>query len=457
MGAQQQQKVTLFSLEDARKLLGVWKAAAANYSQWSPRALGDLSPSAGQFRRLLNIAYEASLLPEEGRFPKVSLLFQVRSGPPLGPFNGNRYVISYAKPLPLSVGQVRKIAGSVNPTSSYLLIEASSGKGAQLKIRGTCLSPLDDTWNSIDQYRRERILPFPYVVVSIEGPARLTLRAGSLIFARTQGATVQTGATPVAAIHRIITWRDALAGALTEYVEARDKKKAQHLRSPTLLEDAQLVVQILLVRLVRAVRELGHGALVLVCSADEASRIAKGHDGGVEVVHQLAPDSRTRIWQSLLSAFVGEQDLFGELQSHRGREEGRTALEYGAVQLLIEGVTKAYKELYAELELLASYANIDGALVISERLDCVCFGSAVRDLESSDPPVYVMNGFALDSASQQMREKHYGTRHRAAFRFVNAHPGSIAIVISHDGDVKVCYRHADRVQCHLHTFPPVAE
>lgn len=459
MSARQQNKVTLFSLGDARRLLEVWTAAAANYSVWSSRALGDLSPSPGQLRQLLNIAYEASLLPEEGRFPKVHLLFQVGGGPLIGPFNGDRYVISYEKPLSFSVGQVRKIAASVNPTNSYLLIEAGSSTRAPLKIRGTCLSPHDDDWTAIDQYRRERLLPFPYVVVSIDGPARLTLRAGSLILARTQGGTIQTGATPVAAIHRIIGWRDMLAAALTEYVGALDERAgvAQHLRSPTLLKDAQVVVQVLLDRFIRAVRELGHGALVLVCSADEAARIASGQDDGVEVLHKLSAHSCKRIWRALLGAFTGEQHLFAEIQSHRGREEGRTALEFGAVQLLIEGVTKAYKELYAELELLASYANLDGALIISDRLDCVCFGSAVRDLESSDPPVYIMKGFAPDSTAQQLREKHYGTRHRAAFRFVYTHPHSIAVVVSHDGDVKVCYRHADRVQCHLHTFPPVAE
>jgi hypothetical protein len=55
---------------------------------------------------------------------------------------------------------------------------------------------------------------------------------------------------------------------------------------------------------------------------------------------------------------------------------------------------------------------------------------------------------ALDTEGRELRAEDIeavGTRHRAAYRFVNDHPESLAIVISHDGGVSFVANREGRV------------
>ena len=83
---------------------------------------------------------------------------------------------------------------------------------------------------------------------------------------------------------------------------------------------------------------------------------------------------------------------------------------------------------------VANLAAIDGAVVLDKRFGVVGFGAEV----SNELPAPARVWRALDTEGTKLRPEELeavGTRHRAAYRFVNDHPAALAIVISHDGGV----------------------
>ena len=82
----------------------------------------------------------------------------------------------------------------------------------------------------------------------------------------------------------------------------------------------------------------------------------------------------------------------------------------------------------------ANLTAIDGALVVDKRLGLLGFGAEV----SADLPAPSRVWRALDVEGKEREPnavENVGTRHRAAYRFVQDHPRGLAIVISHDGGV----------------------
>ena len=85
-------------------------------------------------------------------------------------------------------------------------------------------------------------------------------------------------------------------------------------------------------------------------------------------------------------------------------------------------------------DLLANLAQIDGAVVLDKRFALAGFGAEVSS--ELAPPARVWRALDREGVERQCEEvEAVGTRHRAAYRFVREHAGSLAIVVSQDGAV----------------------
>jgi hypothetical protein len=83
---------------------------------------------------------------------------------------------------------------------------------------------------------------------------------------------------------------------------------------------------------------------------------------------------------------------------------------------------------------IANLTAIDGAVVVDKRLGLLGFGAEV----SAELPTPERVWRATDTEGTEVTPEdveNVGTRHRAAYRFVKAHPRGCAIVVSHDGGV----------------------
>jgi hypothetical protein len=85
--------------------------------------------------------------------------------------------------------------------------------------------------------------------------------------------------------------------------------------------------------------------------------------------------------------------------------------------------------------LVSGLAAVDGAVVLNKRFELIGFGAEV----SGELPYPDTVQQALDVEGERRSPEaanSVGTRHRAAYRFVTAHPAGLAVVISLDGMVR---------------------
>jgi hypothetical protein len=102
------------------------------------------------------------------------------------------------------------------------------------------------------------------------------------------------------------------------------------------------------------------------------------------------------------------------------------------------------ERLFASAVTLAGLTAVDGCVVLNHNLDVLGFGGRICLSESDEKVVNsprklknVETGAVLDDA--EIASIGLGTRHGSAFRLCKAHSGSLAFVISQDGDLRVFY------------------
>jgi hypothetical protein len=113
-------------------------------------------------------------------------------------------------------------------------------------------------------------------------------------------------------------------------------------------------------------------------------------------------------------------------------EDGSSALE------------RLERSVFELSRLTANHTAVDGAVVLDKRLGLVGFGAEV----SAELPTPERVWRALDPEGHEREPndlENVGTRHRAAYRFVNDHPDGLAIVVSHDGGVTFVAKRGDAI------------
>jgi len=97
-------------------------------------------------------------------------------------------------------------------------------------------------------------------------------------------------------------------------------------------------------------------------------------------------------------------------------------------------VARLEQAVFEWSRVVANLAAVDGAVVLDKRFALVGFGAEVSP--DVAPPSRVWRALDAEGTERCPDDvEAVGTRHRAAYRFVQAHPGGLAIVVSHDGAV----------------------
>ena len=90
---------------------------------------------------------------------------------------------------------------------------------------------------------------------------------------------------------------------------------------------------------------------------------------------------------------------------------------------------------------VASFAGIDGAVVLTPQLSIRGFGAIIASKKELGTVK-----LAADAETKIARDQstaHFGTRHRSMFRYCFAHPGSLGFVVSQDGEIRAITRIKD--------------
>ena len=379
-----------------------------------PAATPSSLPSA-LLAEALSVAFQASLMVEEARPTRFRLLLTAPERlPATGTPNQGVLRLRFDRSRPLYADELRRLAPAVPFETALIAAHAEHGK---LRIWGVAHSGpawLAPTWGG-----RSVVPNWTYdPIIHVTAPGQLAVRrAGQLIGALERGLLVDAALDVFDS-----NWLRALFARERQELQEEHAAQQASVASPTSIEHSLIgkVAQQMLRRAIQLVRGARHGGLLLIVDTRDRAPLR-----GLRLKYSLAQDEPSHRYRTLLFQIVeavaastvkdsiGWSD-FAENQSARFEELEQALFEHSRV--------------------LANLAAIDGALVLDKRFGVLGFGAEV----SAELPTPTQVFRAIDTEGQLRQAEdieNVGTRHRAAYRFVNDHPDGLAVVISQDGGV----------------------
>src|SRR6187431_3098147 len=373
----------------------------------------------------LAAAFQASMLLDEARMTRFRLLLTAPEQlPDAGTPNQGVLRLKFDHSRPLNADELRRLAPAVPFETALIAAHAEHGK---LRIWGVAHSGpawLAPTWGG-----RSIVPNWTYdPIIHVTGPGQLAVRcAGQLIGALERGLLLDAALDVFDS-----SWLPALFARERQVIQEEHAALQARIASPTSIEHSLIgkVAQQMLRRAIQLVRGARHGGLLLIVDTRDRAPLR-----GLRLKYSLAQDEPSHRYRTLLFQIVeavaastvkdsiGWSD-FAENQSARFEELEQALFEHSRV--------------------LANLAAIDGALVLDKRFGVLGFGAEV----SAELPTPTQVFRAIDTEGQVRKPEeieNVGTRHRAAYRFVNDHPDGLAVVVSQDGAVSFVANREGRV------------
>lgn len=364
----------------------------------------------------LAAAYQASMTTEEARPLRFRLLVTPPSAlPAAGEPNDGVLRLSFDRSRAFHADELRRLAPSTPFETSLIGVHEEEGA---LRIWGVAHSGpswLAPTWGGRDRGSVWTTDP----IIHVNGPGQIAVRrAGALIGAIERGMLVDTALDVFES-----DWLPAMfARERNELLERHGAAQVGR-PVPTLVEHSLVgrISQHMLRRCIQLVRGEHHGGLLLVADVDSDVTALDG----VRMKYRFAQDEPTHRYQALVLRLlealadssakpsIDWSDFVTNANADLERLE-RAVFEWGRV--------------------VANLSAIDGAVVLDKRFGLLGYGAEVS--AELPTPKSVFRALDREAARRKPADiEAVGTRHRAAYRFVNDHPNGLALVVSHDGGV----------------------
>jgi hypothetical protein len=367
------------------------------------------------FCEALSVAFQASLTSEEGRPIRFRLLLTPFDDlPESGVPNEGALRLRFDPSRSLHADELRRLSPSVPFETSLIGAQVEEGR---LRIWGIAHS--GPAWLAPSWGGRSLVPNWTYdPIVHVTGPGRLAVRcAGTMVGGIERGVLVD-------ALMDVFdsTWIPALFAREREIVREEHAARQASGPSPTQVDDTLVgrVGQQMLRRAIQLVRGAGHGGMILVI--DTATPDAQN---GLRLKYRFGQDEPSHRYRTL---------LFRILEGVAAATSKPTVGWADFATDVSANLERLEQSVFELSRLIANLAAVDGAVVLDKRLGLLGFGAEVSaELPS---PTCVWRATDTEGRDREAYDiENVGTRHRAAFRFVNDHPNGLAIVVSHDGGV----------------------
>lgn len=375
----------------------------------TPDLEGDLTEPG--LRRLLDLAFQVSLTTEEGRHPHFRIYVPCRQQQVAAP----RPVIRFEPKIPLSDQLLRRIAPSVSSRMHALQVVESQKRLFADAIIGIAGSGASAVTGSFDVSTG---LGIPGLMVRVDGPGILRV---------TEKGTWELRAGRIQPVHHyailkvVRDWFQELAQSFLEKTSAVSSTAvAKPEGDPSAIFDATW-------------------SFIL-------STAIGAHHGGAFVVLpttiRTAPPVHVTYSAERLDLMRGAVKFFEACFDTEKVADPREA------QMRAHDWEAARARMFSAARGLADLANVDGCVVLDRGLRLTGFGGEIRVHENDIAGARCIAAHPQTLEEQEPIEiERFGTRHRSAMRLCAAVPGTLAFVISQDGDLRVFYGLPDRRVC----------
>jgi len=423
-----------YLIAEVRRTLKVWQGAAmpsnAIYTHFNP---AEMPPQAGpqelvacliagresvpglgpshlavdELRELVQVAFNAGLRSDEGRFPKFQLVAywsgEVRDAFPL---------LSFAEPIPVTVDNIRRLAPAFSHVSHALVVRSINGglvlTGVDSTERWTLGPPgRPEFWAGIGRQTGLRLrVDDPGELFASETALRLRLRAGAI-----------SDLVPIGHQSEWQPWRRSAAQAILDELRARDVQDLETLFGGE-TSVAAMVGHILAHVLERVTTARHGGAIVIVPPAGHRHLRIRWP------LADLSPRKTAAEWWQA-SADASRSPTPETIRSH--------------------GLAR--DKLFHMTRSLADLTRVDGCLVMSPQFEVVGVGAEIliNEEEAQRSALVFADLKTGDPWPEQSGADLGGTRHRSAYRLCRVVPNSLAFVVSQDGDLTMIISSDEKV------------
>ena len=373
---------------------------------------------------VLSTCFQASLLREEERPISFRLIMgHVDAFPPDGGPPDGFHVLPFAQPREFTTSEIRRLSPAVEFHRAMIGATCTS---EELMIWGVIHT--GPRWVREISGGRDANLDLPMMlIVYVNGPGDLAVYCGSQIIARLNEGVIERGSVDIFRSRWLPAhFADVREEVMQLHLAAREEAFANDPSKPWAMVDPDFMrtlAQHVLRRTVSIIRSQRHGGTMLFLPPEPEN------DGSLAVKYPFVRSPGRGRFRSVM---VDIMNALAEI--HAGMTEELVGWRTYS-QSTHPAIADLDEAVFEVGHLFAGLSAVDGALVLTRRLEVHGFGA---EISSQLPPVERV-WRALDSEGTRVvpeLAERYGTRHRSVFRLCDRYPEVIAIVISQDGHVK---------------------
>jgi hypothetical protein len=374
-------KIIMFEKKLIQKIIDAW-----NSDQNHPGRGRNINPvpELATISKLIEIAFITSLEKEEDKPITFSLsLFNKEMLKKTG------LSMQFKNPVPLNVEALTKLSPVIDPEMSLFAISKDEMSNDLFICGVVSFSQQKNRFNKIPgQTGNNNFLrPDVFTITTIRPGSLLITRGNSQIGRFVKGDFIVATPSPFDTV------------AMGEYIFSSVKQHKLYEKHGNLYWKFYLDS---LAFLLSEISLRSHGATVVF--------VNEGH----------LPEENGFIHGYKFSKSIGVKGLLSRYMNYTGKDITRDI--------------EMRKNISERLMLIAQYACIDGALILSDQFDMISFGTKLYTNTWNGKVLVGPDGFS--SGGAPFRYDQHGTRHKSAIDYTGSNENSVVFVISQDGPVR---------------------
>ena len=380
--------------------------------------------------RVLSIAYQASLLHEEGRQVtcRVALCPETDLDPAaLAPYSFR--VLKLCRPRPFDEQEIRRLSPAATFYRTLIAVTWSEGRGFEIST----LVNTGEWSRDLHTDLPGMIHPMPeWLIIHVRAPGNLVIHLGSERLATLMNGRIEEHVFNVFSTN----WMQRhINTAATDGAKYPSLQKNADI---TFRSDLREILDVTFFRrVIRIIRDRRVGGTLVIGPRKLSDQLLE--PGG-----SLTPKYRVQVEDSSASYLSLLENLFSRLATI-ARDKKADSVGWLEFMKWNDEIPYSFSSTYLDIAgWLADMAAVDGCLLLDPLFMVLGYGVEIRVPGIENEIVYR----ALDlEASVTIPEsaEHAGTRHRTAYRLCRDFPEYLAVVVSQDGSVRFIANHRDQV------------
>lgn len=394
-------------------------------------------PTDKELQILLDTAFHASFLTEEGRRPGFRIIympFESGAEQEEPKYFDNKYrFIPFDTPRPYIVSEINRLSPAAELTRLMICVSNVSKKGKKASLQIWGLLDVGENWWKFVHHETSGGMPPPNhfaitslnpgeLSISVQGEVLTTLKNGTLTYPKSTAI-----------------W----SGPIHDFLQPAREKLYQSAISSLGVKSwdeegsdddyPYRFYNFFLERILFYIREKSHGGTLILVP----SFLSKDDTRLTDRINIKYPCSYDYAWNILTRSLINHRKYYDlhfplwdatiEMNKDNFQDHFMLTSEEQEIDEAIGDVAQA----------IASMTSVDGAVVLTDELRVLGFGAEILAIS---PSLKEVKTDGDSKATRKIPVESFGTRHRSAFRLCSSFEEAVVFVVSQDGGVKAVKR-----------------